>query len=726
MTWELPVIRLVDTFQVRFLALVFSLVVLQIPQQSQADDLDDTALSIAPQDVAFFSTGLNMQESWESFMNGKFVARLRAVSYVRSLEAEFETQWAEPEGQLAQAKMYLENPNVRNLLKLGKEMLSDEMFVYGNDQWCDTIVGIMNLQNDIVDRMSQGPAAAQAYLMELNKEDLDSVRIPETVLGFRIDDVENATLQLDALEGILRLVGSQMEPAKVFLERLRRTDLQDGQTLSITVDPSMIPMDSVQGPEADILRKIISLIEDRQFTFALGVKAKMLLIAFGESGTPINTVGDEGSKLIDHPVMDVLRESNTENLRGIGFASAKWMESQWKANFGNYFQNIASQFTIALDSEADKVEDIEQWKADIQRDAAWMDDRINELVPEFGPVLSWSHAVEGGSEGFSYSWSKNLIWENGRPLSVADHAGRNPLMMVAFKQQDIAIFSEICDYVLDNGLDHLTRFVALAEEDPAERETAVKAVEKAWPLIKEAHTIMQDKVGPSLSSNESLVSIAANWTLNSLPEMPMPPSPLPLPELGLACKVDDRDLFREGFEEMYDLFDQFVELVREFEPEAAPADYTVPRPEESQLGDATKFSYSEWTSAVPIDGFEPQLVLGDDFLVLGYSNRQIEDMLQKRELETRPTWLKPESPVAAVSYFDFSGFITAIHPWIEYGLTLNYPSLDDPVAAAPGPVPTGNDILQIWDCFTAAGKAAGTTTVSEDGPIVSRWIWIGE
>jgi hypothetical protein len=120
------------------------------------------------------------------------------------------------------------------------------------------------------------------------------------------------------------------------------------------------------------------------------------------------------------------------------------------------------------------------------------------------------------------------------------------------------------------------------------------------------------------------------------------------------------------------------------------------------------------------------LLVSDDAIVLGYSQRQVTDMMEPRPLTTRPAWLDDDSAVAAVSYVDLAGMVTALRPWVKFGLSLTGQPLDEPLFPQPGPIPTGNDILQIWDCMSAMGKAAGTVTVGADGPNVSRWVWVSE
>ncbi len=66
---------------------------------------------------------------------------------------------------------------------------------------------------------------------------------------------------------------------------------------------------------------------------------------------------------------------------------------------------------------------------------------------------------------------------------------------------------------------------------------------------------------------------------------------------------------------------------------------------------------------------------------------------------------------------------------VHFGLASNNPDMDAPLGPQEEggpPVPSGNDILQIWDCFKKLGKAAGTTTVDDKGVTVSHWIMVAE
>ena len=693
----------------------------------QPTDLATTALAIAPQDSAFFMTSLGMKRSWEQFMQGRFVNSLRQVAYVRALEQEFADQWTNPQGQMQQVKATLQNPSVRDLLRLGADMLSQEFFVYGDGDWCETIEGLMQFQAEMMATIQEDPQAIETFFKELTREDIDAIRIPTTVMGFRLSEDGNARSQLDQLEGLLRIGGGQVDELKPFLEKLKRRDLKDGQTLTISLDTSLIPLEQVGENEREAVTKVIELFEGRNVSLTVGVKANMLLLAFGEGTDLLEGLGaPAGERLLDHKSMETLQQADLKELRSVVYASESWRQSQWKANFGNYFKNLSMQMGVALESAADEIPEVEQWKEDIEEGAQWLDDKLLEMAPLYGDMLAWSRAIPGGMEGFTYDWSKNVFLKNSNPLRILQHAGAKPLMMLGMKQAEIPALMEIFDYVLANTPEHARRFIQSAEQDEEERALALKVFDRAWPLVEQAAEILCDQIGPALNERETVFSMAAGWTTRDLGNsLPAADEPLSLPELAIACRLTDRDQFIEGCVELYEVFDRAVELVRELEPDSVPANYTIPRPVEETIGGATSYSYAELSEAVGLEGFKPQVVVSDKAIVIGYSDRQVRDMIDAKPLTTRPAWLTDETPVAAVTYVDYAGIFAAARSWIQYGMALSDVPMDDPVFPASGPVPTGNDILKIWDCFSSAGIAAATSTTDKDGPNISRWVWVG-
>ena len=687
--------------------------------------LKESSLALVPQDVAFFSANMNLREAWKDFLTGSFVTRLRSVPYVQRLEAEGLAQWDNPEGQMKTVRDTLKNPNVQNLLSLLADMNSQEVFFYGASDWNESISGLMWLYQDITAR-SDEPEALQEFVAELDAEYLDELTIPTTVVGFRLSDDKIARTLLDALQGVLQFGMQQIPELAPLAEQISRKDLKDGQVLSIALSADLIPVDKLEPEVQEMLGGVLEALEGRKLVISLGLRNKVLLMSISEESSPLLTIG-EGDKLVEHEKFEILLDNLPKNLRNVSYISKEWRESQWQASYGNYFQNLANQFATAVSSETSDEVDVEEWQEEILADAAEMDEYIADLEVEFDAALSWSFASDIGLEGMAYDWSENQLLENAEPMSIVRHAGTQPLLIFAMKTQAQPAINELLAQAIDRAPAHIERFIALAEQEEEKRDVALKVLEEAWPLVEDVYRIVNEEILPSVDENESLLSISSLWTTTEVSlDLPPAESPLPLPEIGFAIKVRNRDQFLAGCNELFGVFDKVVEVVREFNPDSVPADYSVPRPEREELAGATRFYYSELAQGFPIEGFQPQVIVGNDAIVMGYSARQVTDLVADKPLTTRPAWLEPDMPVAAMSMVDWAGMVNSVTPWMTYGFQIATGDLNTPLGPGEGPIPTGKDVVQIWECLTAFGRMAATSVIDEDGITVSRWVWVGE
>ena len=694
-------------------------------QTQQPTDLSATSLALAPQDTAFFLTAIDLKKSWDRFIQGNFVKSLRQVAYVQQLEQEFTQQWESPQGQAAQLKSTLQNPNVANLLRLAADMAGQEVFIYGQDDWCDAFENLIAFQTQLMSRIQEDPESVEEFLNNLDRQTVDGLRIPTTIIGFRLTDANLAAQQLDALEGILSVVAGQDEDLRPIMDKLRRKDLADGQTLTLTLDTSLIPLESLEDEQRELADKAISLLDGRSLSVSFGVRKNLLLVGIGEQTDLLELVGQDDKKLIDHPRMDLLKEAQVSDLRSVSFVSQRWRQTQWNANFAHYFRNLMIQFSAALDDQSEEIENVEQWKAELLADAERMDEIVADMATVYGDSLAWSYSIASGSEGWHYDWSSHLWIENNNPLQILAHAGADSLFLLGWKQRELPAFRELCDFIMQRLPSHAERFIASAEQDEEERAFALEVFQKSWPLVEEAVDIIHNQISPALDEYETLLSMAASWTTRELGnDLPVADQPLRLPEFALACKLRDRELFLSGCQALYGVFDKAVVLVAELDPDAVPEGYVVPRPIEDHIGQASSYHYAELSGSGSMSNFKPQVVVADDVVVFGYSDRQVRDMLEPKVLSTRPAWLTDETPVAAVSYADYGRILGAFRPWLSYGIAISGKTLNDPLLDIDGPVPTGTDVLQIWDTFSAAGIAAATVSAPEAGPMVMRWVWV--
>lgn len=317
---------------------------------------------------------------------------------------------------------------------------------------------------------------------------------------------------------------------------------------------------------------------------------------------------------------------------------------------------------------------------------------------------------------------------NAKPLSILKNAGTQPLILVAAKvqwpKQLTDLFEELLDKLPAYG-EQIAEADLLDEEQAAKLEIVNK---KVVPLITEGYEIFRDKICVSLDKHESLLAVAAQLTTDTLGDDSQEiETPLPIPEVASAARLSNKDLFLSGCEDLHAWFNQVVDLVRELDPSAVPETYSIPLPQEETIAGGTRYYYDLPEGSLPFEGIQVQVLVTEDIVAFGYSSRQVIDMAEPKPLLTRPAWLTNDSEVASVAYVDLAGILAAMRPWIALGLTSSFGNLDEPIDDENEfPVPTGNDILLIWDCLSAIGKTASTTTIDRSGATLSRWVWVGE
>ena len=187
-----------------------------------ADVRESTSLSFVPENVAFYSTSLRMQEQYQAFVGSKAFAALRQLPVVQMGTGFVSLMWNNPSDErVAQIKTALQQPENKELLAMLLDAVSHEIFVCGGEGYAD----VVRLLNDVnrarrkaqIQALREGrepnEILAEKMLEKLTAE-LDGAAIPYTVMGFRVSDAGRANKQLARLEEMLKQVlGSQVPRA---------------------------------------------------------------------------------------------------------------------------------------------------------------------------------------------------------------------------------------------------------------------------------------------------------------------------------------------------------------------------------------------------------------------------------------------------------------------------------------------------------------------------------
>ena len=111
------------------------------PRPAAADDLAklDTSLKLIPADAAFYSSMLRNREQFEAIKNSKAWAKIVELPVVQFGLAMYNMQVQSPDSIPAQMHAALEDSENRDTVDLLNEMVSDEVFVYGDKHVVDFV-----------------------------------------------------------------------------------------------------------------------------------------------------------------------------------------------------------------------------------------------------------------------------------------------------------------------------------------------------------------------------------------------------------------------------------------------------------------------------------------------------------------------------------------------------------------------------------------------------------
>ncbi len=701
------------------LMLVLSCSLLPIAHcRAQSVDLRQTSLALAPKDAAFFECILEPKEMLAELLQSDCVQKLRSTPYMQKLLAAIEKEWQSEDGQLKPVKQALRDRLVQSLLETAKDMVSNEVFLFGDSEWSDFLRGFFELNAAMNDALQGDEGPDFDFLMEDLPVYLRELKVPRTVVGFKVRNVEAVKSQVYALEALLRYAVGQIPEAQPILKRLKSVEKDGTLLLYLPLDMSLIPLDSIEEPVREFLDRLVEEFGDRAITLCVAVKQNYLMATIGE-GAPFVAKLGTGESLLDHERLKVLLNAASTGLRGVTFESGEWRA---EVNYGGSVEAAANQFADTLSVEYPESPEIEQWSEDLVEDAVAIDGIVQSMTPDFDARVSWSLSSAGVWEGYGYDWTQNLLLENASPLSILDYVGKGALLAVATKQKPQPALAELFKLLVARGPRHVRMLVDVMEESDAERERVVEIIDRLEPILVELANVIFDQILPSMDERQSLFVVASQWKVSELPAMPTPPKALPMPELAIVFKLQHRDQFLTGCRQLYELFDALVEVIRDVQPDAIPPEYSVPRPNQETTANGDEFSYPQLAGHLGIDGFLPKVIVNKDVVAVGYSQRQMQDIFQKPTATKDDAFFQLTQPKAMVGWVDLTEVITSIEPWIEYGLTSReWPA--EGLEFADTPAPQKEDVLAMWNCLQSAGRIAFKSEIDNSGVTISHWRW---
>jgi hypothetical protein len=683
-----------------------------ITSLSAQDVYKESSLAVVPVDASIYSSSLRLNEQWQRFAKSNAAKRIIQNSVVQMGVGQAQMMWnSNGDPRVEMVKGLLADPQNRQLIALLQEAVSDEFFMYGNDDVA-RLLGIMNRLNGAVNSIQfealqaeNAEARIANRFVDLALAEVNSVRIPDMVMGWKVKDQDAVTVQLDRLQEILTEVISSEAP--ILNGRLKRGALGSGDFLTLDLDGAMIPWeeldaDDFPGDRAK-LDELIDHVKEMTLILTLGHRDGYLLLSIGDSTEHIEQFG-QGEALASRMEVQKMRQHADKSIVGVGYVSEAFMK-----NANNVKQQLedAKKMVAGLVGMSELPEDVQE---KISTTTGEILDDLKEMVPEMGAQFSYSFLVDDGYEGFSYKWGDSTF-DDSAPLSLVSHLGASPIFaFVARGKDDPESYDRVVGFATKIG--KLVGEIAEDQLDGEEKEKYSTVRDSVIPLLKRLDATNRKNMVPGMKSGESAIVMDAK-VKSAQPQnmMPLANNVLPLPEMALIFKVDDAAKVKAGVSDYFAVAQDLIDLMHELEPDDFP-DYQIPTPEVVNESWGTLYQYALPAEAGVDDQITPNAGLSQNLGVLSMSPQTTSRVMTDQPLEVEGFRVDTNRPAGSLVYINFPGFVDMLEPWVNYGIDVG---VDD--AFFSGVVKAQ---VSEWTVILRCFRGAVAVSYAEDGVTVTH------
>jgi hypothetical protein len=654
-----------------------------------------SSLDIVPANAAFYSAMLRNREQYDAIVNSKALKKLKELQYVQMGLAILQIQTADPNSPAGQFQAALNDPEMKQSLAFAADLLSDEVFIYGGPSFYKTVQLVQNVYGAVqyegymegvrsaleAPRTGKPPAAkpaneqiemqGRAFVRALISQ-IDLVKVPEMVMGFKVKDQAVAKQQLDKLAANLEKLLDQQPPLK---KRLQKKTIGGYSYLTLTLDGGMVPWDKeavekihgwAETPAAG--DKLIARLKKTTLVVSLGLRDDYLVLAIGPTADGLAQLGT-GTPLRAAPELAAVAKFAEKRICSVNYASKAWnaLFGPNQAGIDNLLQ-MGKKALPSLPVES-------KLREDIAKDAADLAEDVKKLIIPPGAASSISFLTESGVESYDYDWSPHPELDSSQPLTLLKHIGGSPIAFLVGRSK-----------VSMDGYDFLVKWIGVGQRyleeygvpkmEKKDRDQFEKIYAGVKPLLGRIDKTTRNLLIPALSDGQTGLVIDAKFTSRQfIKSIPQTEKALTMLEPAIIVGVSDAPKLRKAFSEYYAVADDFVEFLKGIEKSEVPADFKLPRPKVYNLRSGKAYGYPMPPELGVDSHFMPNAGLSEKVGVLSLSGKHTIRLLEESEPTVVGIKLSTDRPLAMVGGLDFAAFIDALTPWIEVGLDSAAPQM---------------------------------------------------
>lgn len=629
------------------------------------------SLDWVPADAVFYSASLRLHEQFDIIAKSNAWAKLTNLPAVQMGMGFAQMAIYAPGGPGEQVRDFFNDPDNKELLDLIVDGVSNEILVYGDRSSADFFDVALRTLNAVQygSMMHNQPGADSEEAtgrIVMNSLDArrDRLESPGIVIGFKLTDAQRAQSQLKRLESLVKPI---LEEEPQFKDRLKRVTVGGVEYLTLELDGSMVPWDEVPWDKLEEkpgqYDKLKQKLHSMRLVVSIGVRDNYLLFSTGGSTAHLAELG-KGKLLADSPEFQALTKFADQRLTGVSFISKDML--QVFSNSSRDLDQLVQVVRQALPAAGLPPELNEK----ILKDATELADDLKGAIPEPGAAFAFSFLTPQGIEGYQYNWTQNLYLDGSKPLDLLNHVGGSPLLAFASRAKHSPQQYELMQKWLTKAFGYFEE-LALPQFSPEEREKYSKIKAMGMPLVQRLDKATGQMLLPALADGQTAIVLDAKQTSKKwFKEMPESDQALPMLDIAVVFSVSDADLLKKAFTEYQSIADATVEQIKTIEPDAIPAGFKLPLPEQKSSNVGSIYQYP-----FPAEcGVDPNLAfnagLGSHVAVVSFEPMHTTKLLTDTPLEVSPNGpLADRSrPLAAAAYFNWAGTVDAASPWIDYAV----------------------------------------------------------
>ncbi len=683
------------------------------------------SLKWIPADAAGYSVQLHLREQIEAIAKSRAWAKLQAMPAVQFAWQKARKELDKPNGPMAFLAQLYNQPENKELVELLADMGSNEIFIYGGQNF----VGFANLGMQLASSLRFGPALVQltgqakgrrrtnlqaVALLNALSENKELIKVPDLVIGFKLSKTDRAEAQLKRLEKFLEDLVSQIPLLK---GRLKRQNLGGNSFVTFNLDGSMVPWEEIPfknfedepGEYAPLIKKLTEL----KLAIGLGVWNGYLVLSLGDSTKHLTNLG-KGKGLAQQKEFKPLEQFADKRITSIGYSS-KAIQAAVGASKKDIddWVKVAEQYLPLLKLPEDK-------NAQVRKDLKELAKDLKPLITEPGASLSFSFFTGRGQESYSYDWGEYPGLDGSKPLTLLNHVGGSPLLAVMGRSKPSLQNYQMLVKWIKVAHGYIEEF-GVPKLNPKEKEMYEKFAQAILPALRRLNDATEKMLYPALADGQfGFVLDAKLKSRQWLGMLPPTEKPLPILEPALVLGVSDGLLLEKAFADYRTTINHMITRIREVQP--GVPQFQIPPPQTKKLKGGISYFYplpKQWG----IDGqIVPNAGLSKTVVVLAISHDHSDRLLAKTPLKAEGGPLADiDRPRAAAAYFNWPGLVDAATPWIELGVRAVEFQLkgagEDGVERGMGDIlKQVHTVLEVLKVF----RSFSSSTFFEDGALVTH------